>query len=95
MQTLQHYLRQFFGDSRTGSRRVAASDAHAVYEAGFDVCYSRYAVTYRDPRGEVVLAAELDDNGDLVMQTSRCADRLVVERVEAALAFLGVRILRR
>ncbi len=95
MQTLERYLRQFFGDSRTGSRRVAASDAHAVYEAGFDVCYSRYAVTYRDSRGEVVLAAELDENGDLVVQASRCADALVVERVEAALAFLGVGLARR
>lgn len=95
MQSLEHYLRQFFGDSRTGSLRFAASDAHAVYEAGFDVCYSRYAVTYRDLRGAVVLAAELDDDGDLVVQTSRCADRLVVERVESALAFLGVRLVRR
>lgn len=91
MQTLEHYLRQFFGDRRTGSRRAAVSDAHAVYEAGFDVCYSRYAVTYRDARGEVVLGAEFDDDGLLVVHARRCADGTALERIGAALKFLGVR----
>ena len=91
MQSLEHYLRQFFGDRRQGNRRVAVSDAHAVYETGFDVCYSRYAITYRDARGEVVLAAEFDDEGVLLVQATRCPDALVAERVEAALAFLGVK----
>lgn len=91
MQSLEHYLLQLFGDSRQGSRLAAVGDAHAVYEAGFDVCYSRYAVTYRDARGEVVLAAEFDDEGALLVHASRCPDSLVVQRVEAALAFLGVK----
>lgn len=91
MQSLEQYLRQFFGDARQGSRRVAVSDAHAVYEAGFDVCYSRYSVTYRDAHGEVVLAAEFDDEGALQVHASRCPDALVVERVEAALTFLGAK----
>lgn len=94
MQTLEHYLRQFFGDARKGSRRVAVSDAHAVYEAGFDVCYSRYAVTYRDARGTVVVAAEFDDEGELLVHYSRCPDALAAERIDGALDFLGVRHVR-
>lgn len=94
MQSLEQYLRQFFGDARRGDRRVAASDAHAVYEAGFDVSYSRYAVTYRDARGTVVVAAEFDDEGELLVHYSRCPDALAAERIDGALDFLGVKHLR-
>lgn len=94
MQSLEQYLRQFFGDGRRGDRRVAASDAHAVYEAGFDVSYSRYGVTYRDARGAVVVAAEFDDEGELLVHYSRCPDALAAERIDDALDFLGVRHVR-
>jgi hypothetical protein len=90
MQTLEHYLRQFFGAAR-GHGPVAVGDAHAVFEAGFDVRYSRYSVTYRDALGEVVVPAEFDDEGVLLVQASRCRDPRAIERIGDALAFLGVR----
>jgi hypothetical protein len=91
MQTLDDYLQRFFGDRRKGEGRVAVGDAHAVFEAGFDVRYSRYSVTYRDALGEVVVPAEFDDEGVLLVQASRCRDPRAIERIGDALAFLGVR----
>lgn len=90
MLDLEHYLRQYFGGG-PGDGRVAAGGAHAVFEAGFDVRYSRYAVTYRDARGEVVVPAEFDEDGLFLVQASRCPDTAAVERIGTALAFLGVR----
>ena len=90
MQTLDHYLRQFFGAGQGGGP-IAVGDAHAVFAEGFDVHYSRYSVTYRDSRGEVVLPAEFDDEGVLLVQTSRCRNPQAVERIGSALAFLGVK----
>lgn len=61
-----------------------------VHESGYDVSYSRYSVTYRDANGELVLGAEFDDDGVLVVHSARCPDRLGVERIGDALRFLGV-----
>ncbi len=47
-----------------------------MHESGYDVSYSRYSVTYRDANGELVLGAEFDDDGVLVVHSTRWPDRL-------------------
>ena len=92
MQRLEAYLQELFGGPRPGGQRLAAvGEAHAVHESGYDVSYSRYAVTYRDTRGEVVLGSEFDEDGLLVVHASRCPDATAIERIGVALRYLGVR----
>lgn len=91
MQPLDHYLRECFPEGRTGMQGWAAvNESHAVHVSGYDVSYSRYSVTYRDARGELVLAAELDDNGVLIVYSLHCANRAAVVRIGEALRFLDV-----
>ena len=92
MKKLDQYLQELFGGARAGGdRMVFVSDVHVVHEAGFDVCYSRYAVTYRDSRQELVLAAEFDEEGELAVHSSGHCDTTTAERISAALDFLGVK----
>jgi len=89
---LHHYLREHFGGAHAeGRRRVAISEAHAVHEAGFEVTYSRYAVNYRDVARALSVGAEFDEDGVLVVHSGEIAERAVVERIDEALRFLGVR----
>jgi hypothetical protein len=92
MKKLDHYLQELFGGTRaSASPMVFVSDVHVVHEAGFDVCYSRYSVTYRDARGEIVLAAEFDEEGELAIHSAGHCDATTAERISAALDFLGVK----
>ena len=90
MTELEEILRESFGEPRKGGRRMAAvGELHAVSESGFDVRYTRYSVTYRDAGGERVLAAELDEEGALVVH-DHGVPRRVAARIARALRFLGV-----
>lgn len=92
MQTLDQYLQELFGGSRPGSSRlVAAGERHAVHESGYDVSYSRYSVTYRDAGGELLVGAEFDEEGVLVVHSAGIADRRAIARIAEALRFLGVK----
>lgn len=92
MQDLDATIRRCFGaPDPSGSRFAAASDTHAVNEAGFDVSYSRYGVTYRDAAGTRDLAAEIDDEGVLRIRGRASLVPLAATRIEAALRHLGVR----
>ena len=87
---LEAYLSRCFGASRAaGERMVALSDAHALHESGYDVAYSRYALVYRDRRREVVLGAEMDEDGLLVLHSAG-VEGDVLERIGTALRFLNV-----
>jgi hypothetical protein len=91
MRTLQHYLQELFPGGKPGSERMAAvTDSHAVHESGYDVCYSRYSLTYRDRGRELSLGAEFDDEGVLAVHSADCP-RDVAVRIAAALEFLGVK----
>ena len=92
MKKLDDYLRELFGGAHEGASRIVfVSDVHVVHEAGFDVCYSRYSLTYRDARGEIVLAAEFDEEGELAVHSSGHCDAATAERISVALDFLGVK----
>ena len=89
MPILDQYLQQFFGGRHNdGQRLVAIDDAHAVHEAGYEVKYSRYSVTYCDTEGYLSLGAELDEDGVLIVHSLTCGDRATIERINTALAFL-------
>jgi hypothetical protein len=92
MLTLDQYLQQFFGGRHAdGQRLVAINDAHAVHEAGYEVKYSRYSVTYCGTEGNLSLGAEFDEDGVLVVHSLTCRDRATIERINTALAFLKVK----
>ena len=89
---LEDYLREHFGGrNEEGTRLVAIDEAHAVHEAGYEVRFSRYSVTYCDMVWAVTLGAEFDDEGVLVVHSGQCPDREAVERISTALDFLGVK----
>lgn len=89
---LDHYLAQHFGGAHAGGKRMAAiSESHAVHEAGYEVTYSRYSVNYRDAGKAVSVGAEFDEDGVLVVHSRAVPERPVVERIDEALRFLGVR----
>ncbi|HYC38710.1 MAG TPA: hypothetical protein VEC19_19940 [Usitatibacter sp.] len=91
MESLDHYLRKYFAKPGAGDRRVAVGDAHAVFEEGYDVSYSRWSVTYRDRAREWVVPAELDEEGDLHLEAPAWLDARAKERIATGLAFLGVK----
>ena len=92
MRHLEDYLREHFGGrNEDGTRMVAIDDSHAVHEAGYEVRFSRYSVTYCDMVWAVTLGAEFDDDGVLEVQSAKCSDREAVERISVALDFLGVK----
>jgi hypothetical protein len=67
----------------------AVSQTHAVDTAGHEVSYTRYSVTYRDARGENVIAAEFDEDGRLLVHGRGMLDVGRRERMERLLRFLG------
>lgn len=90
MESLEQALARCFGPAPGGGARfAAASEVHAVHESGFDVHYTRYSVTYRDASGELVLGAEFDDEGTLVVHAHGAGDPARA-RIAAALSFLNV-----
>jgi hypothetical protein len=92
MRHLEDDLRKHFGGrNEEGTRLVAIDDAHAIHEAGYEVRFSRYSVTYCDMVWAVTLGAEFDDDGVLEVHSGKCSDREAVERISTALDFLGVR----
>jgi hypothetical protein len=92
MRHLEDHLREHFGGlNEDGTRLVAIDESHAVHEAGYEVRFSRYSVTYCDTVWAVTLGAEFDDEGVLVVHSGQCPDREAVERISRALDFLGVK----
>ena len=90
MQDLDSALRKHFGDARRGNRLAALGEAHALHEAGYEVFYSRYSVTYRDRVGSFDLAAEFDEDGVLHVRPVPSLDEDRRARILDALRFLGV-----
>lgn len=92
MPDLESTIRRAFPAPQPGGTRfAAASDMHAVNEAGFDVAFSRYSVSYRDREGSRDLAAEIDDEGVLRIRGKDTLVPQAAARVESALRYLGVR----
>ena len=71
------------------ARITALSETHAVHEAGYEVSYTGYSVTYRDSSGEKVVAAEVDEEGRLLVHSRGSLDAKTQGRVERLLKFLG------
>jgi hypothetical protein len=70
----------------------ALSETHAVDPAGYEVMYSRYSVTYRDGAREVVLAAEFDDEGRLVVHRAEHREPELTARLDRLLRFLQLTV---
>ena len=90
MPDLEDTLYRHFGtpDAR-GNRMVALGASHVLHEAGFEVSYSRYSVTYHDAVDTVDMAAEIDEDGVLHIRSDGVDER-TLRRVHRALAFMQV-----
>lgn len=60
-----------------------------MHADGYEVSYTGYSVTYRDSSGDKVVAAEVDDEGRLLVHSSGSLDATTRGRVERLLKFLG------
>jgi hypothetical protein len=70
---------------------VARGETRAVHSAGYEIFYSRYSASYLANDARLTLAAEMDEDGALLLHAPEGLEQVLLDRIEEGLRFLGVK----